>query len=548
MGMRLIFIIAVIIFVIAYINYGRYIKRKYRLDNMISTPSHIMNDGIDYVPTHRVVLLGHHFSSISGAGPIIGPIIAAIAFGWLPALLWVIIGSIFIGGVHDFSALVASIRHKGRSIADIAKDYLGLRARRLFLIFVWLALIYIIIVFVDLTSVTFIQDGGVATSSMIYIILALIFGLCLYRFRMRLITASFVFVPLVFIAILIGQACPLEASAITLFSLSSGKVWSIILLIYCFVASILPVWLLLQPRDYLSSYLLYACVLLGALGLIIGSWDINYAIYTSFKSSSLGWLFPMLFITVACGAVSGFHSLIASGTSSKQIDKEEDAIFIGYGGMLLEGVVAVIAIATVIMLPEGSNLIKEQPLAIFASGMGNFFSSIKIDSKYGVHFGLLALSAFVLTTLDTATRIGRYVFQEFFNISGARARFIATLSTIAIPFIMVFINFVDEAGNPIPAWKVIWPLFGSTNQLLGALALLVIFVWLSKLNISSKFVLFPMVFMLIVTLLSLVFLIKKFGITSVGVIAILLFALAIFLIFEATRVIVVFIKESKKRT
>lgn len=544
--MRLIFIMAVIFFVIAYFNYGRYIKRKYRLDNKASTPSHIMYDGVDYVPTHRVVLLGHHFSSIAGAGPIVGPIIAAMAFGWLPALIWALVGSIFIGGVHDFSALVASIRHKGRSIADIAKDYLSPRARKLFLIFVWLALIYIIIVFVDLTSVTFIQDGAVATSSVIYIILALIFGLCLYRFKIKLLAASLIFVPLVFIAILIGQAYPIEASTIALFSLSSGKVWSIILLIYCCVASILPVWLLLQPRDYLSSYLLYACVVFGALGLIIGSWGINYPIYTSFKSSSLGWLFPMLFITVACGAISGFHSLVASGTSSKQIDKEEDAIFIGYGGMLLEGVVAVIAIATVIMLPEGSNLIKQQPLAIFASGMGNFFSSAKLDPKYGVHFGLLALSAFVLTTLDTATRIGRYVFQEFFGITGWRARFIATFSTIAIPSIMVFINFVDEAGNPIPAWKVIWPLFGSTNQLLGALALLVVFVWLSKLNISSKFILLPMVFMLIVTLFSLIFLIKKFGLTAVGVIAILLFALAIFLIFEALRVMLTFTKGGKK--
>lgn len=544
--MRLIFIMAVIFFVIAYFNYGRYIKRKYRLDNKTSTPSHVMYDGVDYVPTHRVVLLGHHFSSIAGAGPIVGPIIAAMAFGWLPALIWALVGSIFIGGVHDFSALVASIRHKGRSIADIAKDYLSPRARKLFLIFVWLALIYIIIVFVDLTSVTFIQDGAVATSSVMYIVLALIFGLCLYRFKIKLLAASLIFVPLVFIAILIGQAYPIEASTIALFSLSSGKVWSIILLIYCCVASILPVWLLLQPRDYLSSYLLYACVVFGALGLIIGSWGINYPIYTSFKSSSLGWLFPMLFITVACGAISGFHSLVASGTSSKQIDKEEDAIFIGYGGMLLEGVVAVIAIATVIMLPEGSNLIKQQPLAIFASGMGNFFSSAKIDPKYGVHFGLLALSAFVLTTLDTATRIGRYVFQEFFGITGWRARFIATFSTIAIPSIMVFINFVDEAGNPIPAWKVIWPLFGSTNQLLGALALLVVFVWLSKLNISSKFILLPMVFMLIVTLFSLIFLIKKFGLTAVGVIAILLFALAIFLIFEALRVMLTFTKGGKK--
>jgi carbon starvation protein len=278
-------------------------------------------------------------------------------------------------------------------------------------------------------------------------------------------------------------------------------------------------------------------VIFGSLGVLVGNKSISYPMYTAFKSESLGWLFPMLFITVACGAISGFHSLVASGTSSKQIDREEDALFIGYGGMLLEGVVAVIAISTVIMLTMQSDAVRQQPLAIFATGMGEFFKAIKLNPRYGVHFGLLALSAFVLTTLDTATRIGRYVFQEFFNISGSGARFIATIATITIPMIMIFVNFTDANGNPVPAWKIIWPLFGSTNQLLGALALLVVYVWLSRIRVSNKFILIPMVFMLVVTLLSLYFLINKFRFSSIGIIAILLFILAIYLIFEAIRIV-----------
>ncbi len=536
--MNYIFIVSVILFVFAYIKYGKFLRNKFNLDNKRGTPSHLMYDGVDYVPTPRVVLLGHHFSSIAGAGPIVGPIIASVAFGWLPALLWVLIGSIFVGGVHDFSALIASIRHKGRSIADIANEHLSKKARRLFLIFVWLALIYIIIVFTDLTSQTFVQDGGVASSSIMYIFLALLFGFVLYKLKVKLIDSSLIFVPLVFVIIFIGQYFPIDLSNISFLSLTPAKEWSIILLIYCGIASILPVWMLLQPRDYLSSYLLYVCVLFGAIGIILGCEKIKYPIYTSFKSDSLGLLFPMLFITVACGAISGFHSLVASGTSSKQIDKEEDALVIGYGGMLLEGVVAVIAISTVVMLSIKDELTMQQPLIIFASGMGKFFSVVGLNERFGIHFGLLALSAFVLTTLDTATRIGRYVFQEFFSITGGKARFFATIATITIPFIMIFIDFKDKAGNVIPAWKVIWPLFGSTNQLLGALSLLIVFVWLSKLFIPNRFILIPMFFMLIVTLLSLYFQIKKFGLTGIGGIAILLFALAIFLIYEAGKVMI----------
>lgn len=538
---KIIFILASLIFLIAYISYGRYLGRKYKLDDGNNTPSHIMFDGVDYVPTNKIVLLGHHFSSIAGAGPIVGPILAGIAFGWLPALLWIVLGCIFIGGVHDFSALTASIRHNARSIADIAKEYLTERARKLFLLFVWLALVYIIIVFIDLTAETFVKDGGIATSSLLYVILAFLFGLSIYRWKLSLVKASAIFVPLIFLGIIIGQELPVE---ITTFGLMDPqKAWSIILLIYCIVASILPVWILLQPRDYLSSYLLYVSVLVGSAGLLLGDIKISYPSFVTFHSPALGYLFPILFITVACGAISGFHSLVASGTTSKQLNKEKDALLIGYGGMLIEGLVAVIALSAVIMISKDSDIAKGQPLLIFSNAMGKFFSSIHLKEEYGSKFGLLALSAFILTTLDTATRIGRYVLQELFKISGARARLAATMATVFIPFLLLFVEFKDAKGNILPAWKIIWPLFGSTNQLLGALALLIIYVWLKTKKIPSFFLLIPMIFMLAITLSSLMMLILKYKFQLIGIIAILLFILAIFLVLETIKVLKVVLKK-----
>lgn len=533
--MRVILIISLLLFVIVYLIYGRFLSRKYRLDDKNNVPSQTMYDEIDYVPTHRVVLFGHHFSSIAGAGPIVGPIIAAIAFGWLPALIWILVGSIFIGGVHDFSALVASIRHRARSIADIAQEYLGSKARTLFLMFVWLALIYIIVVFADLTAATFVEDAGVAASSIIYIFIAVAFGLTIYKLRVNLFKASMIFVPLVFIFIFIGQYLPIDLQKVSYFAANPNKAWTLFLIAYCFIASLLPVWLLLQPRDYLSSYLLYASVMIGVLGIIMGDAKIHYPPFLTFNSPSLGLLFPILFITVACGAISGFHSLVASGTTSKQLSRESDSLLIGYGGMLVEGLVAIIAIATVAILSTGDNLLKQQPLIIYASGMSKFFSAVHLNPEYGFKFGLLALSAFILTTLDSATRIGRYVFQELFQFKGPKARFIATLATVAIPSILVFIDFRDGLGNIVPAWKVVWPLFGSTNQLLGALALLVLYVWLRKKGIASFFLLIPMIFMLSVTLTSLFLLILKYRANFLGIIVGLLFILALFLIYETVK-------------
>jgi carbon starvation protein len=529
-----ILLIAVAAFILAYVFYGRFLAKRYELDDSHLTPSHISYDGIDRVPAHKAVLLGHHFSSIAGAAPIVGPIIAGLAFGWLPVVLWIVLGTIFIGGVIDFSALTASIRHNARSIAEIARQYMSPLAYRLLLAFIWLTLVYVLTVFADLTATTFTDDGGVASSSLMYIALAILFGLALYKMKISLLRASIIFVPLVFIAIWAGQKMPLSANMIpTIVAGDPKKTWALVLIIYCFIASTTPVWLLLQPRDYLSSYLLYASVLSGFVGIIAGKFSIQYPAFTTWSVPATGTLFPILFITVACGACSGFHSIVASGTSSKQLNKETDAKAIGYGGMILEGVVAVIALATVVMLPKTDALTKEAPLTIYGQGIAHFLSVLGFSEKIGFSFGLLALSAFILTTLDTATRLGRYIFEEFFNLKKKYSRYLATFATLTLPTIFVLINLKDAQGNLIPAWKAIWPVFGASNQLLAGLVALVITVWLHKTKRKMGFILGPVFFMNIVTIWAIVLLLRQYRFSAVGIIAAILLLLAIILIVEA---------------
>jgi carbon starvation protein len=527
---------ALIAFSLAYGIYLRFLANRYELDDARPTPSHTDYDGIDRVPAHKAVLLGHHFSSIAGAAPIVGPIIAGLAFGWLPVVLWIILGSIFVGAVIDFSALVASIRHRGRSIAEIARQYMSPLAYRLLLAFIWLALIYVLTVFADLTATTFVDNGGVATSSLMFIVLAIFFGLAINRAKIPLLWASLIFVPLVFVAVWAGQKIPISANLLPqIISGEPKKTWALILIVYCFFASTTPVWILLQPRDYLSSYLLYASLLSGIIGILIGGFDIQYPAFTTWNVPNVGTVFPILFITVACGACSGFHSIVASGTSSKQLNKETDAKTVGFGAMLLEGVVAVIALATVVMLPRGDALATKAPMTIYATGIANFLSILGIPQKLAFAFGLLALSAFILTTLDTATRLGRYIFEELFNLQGTHSRYLSTLATIALPTVFVMINLKDEQGNLIPAWKAIWPIFGASNQLLAGLVALVIAVWLKKIGKKIGFIIGPVVFMNTVTIWGLLLLLRQDSSSAVRIIAAVLLLLALVLIIEAFR-------------
>ncbi|MCX5707978.1 MAG: carbon starvation protein A [Candidatus Omnitrophica bacterium] len=530
----LIFLVACLIFALAYWKYGKFLTRFFEVDPKNPTPSHSMCDGMDYCPAPAPVLFGHHFSSIAGAGPVVGPIIAGLAFGWLPVWLWVIVGSIFIGGIHDFASLVISIRNRARSIAEIASTYMSKRAYRLMLTFIWLELVYVLTVFTDLTSATFKADGGVATSSIMFMFLAIGFGICLYRLKMPLALATVIFVSALFGSVWLGQQIP--ANNIPVLFGDPAKTWSVLLIVYCFLASVTPVWILLQPRDYLSSFLLYASILGGFIGILFGGLPLKFPAFTGWASADIGPMFPFLFITVACGAISGFHSIVASGTSSKQINKETDALPIGYGAMLVEGLVAMIALCTIMIIDVKDPLATKAPLAIYGAGMAKFLSLFGIPEKYGVSFGILALSTFILTTLDTATRLARYILQEFFNKEGKNNRYWATIVSLCLPAFFVLINLKDPAGNIVPAWKAIWPIFGATNQLLAGLALMVIAVWLKKKNKHYWFVVLPMTFMLAMTLWALFILILQYRFNLTGIIGSILLFLAVFLIVEAFKV------------
>lgn len=527
---------SIILFVIAFFKYGRFLEKRFDVDNNRPTPSHTDYDGVDRVPAPSAVLFGHHFASIAGAGPIVGPIIASLAFGWGPTLLWIVFGVIFIGGVHDFSALIASIRHHARSIAEIARENMSVLAFKLMLLFIWMTMVYVLTVFIDLTTKTFVNNGGVASSSMLFVILAIGLGLFLYRLKIPLLWSSLVFVPLVFLAVWIGQQVPVSASVVEkLTGCSEANVWHIVLVTYCFLASVLPVWILLQPRDYLSSYLLYASVLGASVGILFGGFAIQYPVFTGWVNPIHGSLFPMLFIIVACGACSGFHCLVASGTSSKQLDKEGSARTISYGAMLLEAVVAIIALAAVAVMSKESALVSENPITIFSNSLARFLSVFRIPTHIGISFGLLAISTFILSTLDTGTRLSRYIVEEFFNLKGRRVRYLSTAASLVMPTVFVMITLKDAGGQPVPAWKAIWPVFGATNQLLAGLAMLVIVVWLKSNGKKVGFIFWPMCFIIVMTVWSLIQLINRYRFSLVGVIAGILLILAVLLVVESVR-------------
>ena len=521
----------------AYFVYGRFLDRRLGVDPDRPTPAVTLRDGIDYVPARPAVLLGHHFSSIAGAGPIVGPVIAAAAFGWLPAVIWIVAGAILIGGVQDYSSLIASVRHEARSIAELASEEISPLARLLFLVFVLFALDYVIVVFVDLTAATFSARPGVASSSLVYIVLAVVLGLSVYRANVGLGRASVVLVPLVFAAIWVGPQVPL-----TLPFADPKSAWSLLLLGYCLCASVLPVWLLLQPRDYLSSFLLYACLVGGLLGVLLGGGSLPDGVeplpaFITWEDASLGLLFPAMFVTIACGACSGFHSIVASGTTAKQLASERHARPIAYGGMLLEGVLALLAIGAV-LVAGGVASRGQAPTVVFATGIGRFFSAFGMPQELGVHFGALAISTFLLTTLDTCTRLARYVVEELLRLPRGRVPIVAaaTLGVLALPLVLTQVSLTLPDGTPAPAWRVVWPVFGATNQMLGALALLTVTAWLRNQGRPRTFVAVPMVLMCVVTLAALVQLIARHGPASlVGGVAVGLLVLAVVLLAEAVR-------------
>ncbi len=534
----LLLVIAIILFALAYVYYAGWLAKQWGLDVTRETPAHAMYDGVDYVPAKAPVLLGHHFASIAGAGPINGPILAA-TFGWIPVTLWIILGNIFFGAVHDFGSLLASIRHKGMSIGGIIEFNVGTAAKRLFLLFSWLTLVLIIAAFANIVADTFVSTPQAATSSLLFMPLAVAFGFAIYRRNAPLFLSTIVGVVILFLCVVLGVYLPLHLSK---------TAWLIILSIYIIAASILPVWLLLQPRDYLNSFLLYAMILGGVIGVILYHPSIQMPAITSFKVGTQ-YLFPMLFITIACGAISGFHSLVASGTTAKQLDKEGDVKLIGYGGMLIEGVLAILSTITAVYLTTENYgaLLKGGPVNVFATGLATFMTSFGLDATTGKTFTALAVSAFALTTLDTATRLGRFAFQEFFATTAstspaeaAEARPATTVSFLANRYVASIVTVVISVWLAFTSWSVIWPMFGSANQLLAAVALLAVAAWLANAGKNNKMLIFPMIFMFLVTLTALGFLIRdnvakgNYALVFFGV---LLFILAIILIALAYNVL-----------
>ena len=523
---------------LAYRFYGGFLAKKLGLKNENITPAHTLRDDVDYVPSKTPVVLGHHFASIAGAGPIVGPVIA-VAFGWIPAILWVLLGGIFFGAVHDLTSMVASLRHKGKSIGEVIQVYIGPFGKKLFLVFSFATLILVIAVFADIVAKTFVRVPSAATASVGFMALAVLFGWVNRRFAISFWLSSTIGVLIMYGFIYFGDLYPLQLNYTT---------WVIILLAYIYIAAVTPVWLILQPRDYLNSFLLYGMMIFGILGVIVANPSIEMSSSVSLNVETLGYMFPVLFVTIACGALSGFHSLVASGTTSKQIDKEENALVVGYGGMLIESLLAVLSICAVIVLSRESylgRLTEVGPVTLFSEGLGGFISSLGIPVSLAISFVALTVSAFALTSLDTCTRLARFALQEYFEGEKGKAasvlsgnRHVATTITVIVSALLIV------SGE----FAVLWPIFGSANQLLGALALLAVTVWLFKKGINPIFTMIPMFFMFAVTLSSLaLFAWKNFSENHYLLmgIAIGLFALAIVLLFLAKKSLSEFLSKTE---
>lgn len=504
---------------LAYRFYGRWVARQFNLDDGRVTPARRVNDGIDFVPTKPFYLFGQHFSAIAAAGPIAGPILACQSFGWLPCLLWIGLGVVLIGAVHDFAALAASVRHGATSIAEIVREHLGNGAGRAMMGFIWIALIYVIVAFTDITAGTFVggseelkatavnfnPGGAVAAASILYLLLSVVLGLVQRYLHPPLWLVTVIFVPAAFALSWIGT---MTSNLLLL----DHKTWGVLIIIYCGVASIIPVWVLLQPRGYLGGFILYSALALGIVGVFFGGYEIQQPAFKAFNVGGMtGTLFPFLFVTIACGACSGFHGLVCSGTTSKQVDRESHIRSVGYGAMLAEGFVALIALVTVMIVAQDA-LRGKAPGTIYGNGIGQFLTLIigKDNLAFAVTFGAMAFSTFVFDTLDVSMRLGRYLAQELFGWRGRVGALVGTLLTMGLPLYFI-------VAAPPNSWLKFWTLFGASNQLLAALTLLAITFWLYQARQRIAFTLLPMIFVLVITLWALIALVVgNLKITKIG--------------------------------
>lgn len=510
MNTLVIVLIAAVCLLAGYTCYGRWLARKWGIDPNAKTPAVIHNDGQDYVPTDGWTVFAHQFSSIAGAGPVTGAIQAA-AFGWLPVLLWVILGGIFFGAVTDFGALYTSVKNDGKSMGLLIERYIGKTGRKLFLIFSWLFTLIVTAAFADMVAGTFNAyttvdgvetlssaarvNGAAGSISLLFIVFAMVFGLMQKRFHMTGWKETAVGLFWTVLALGLGMCIPLVA----------GKdVWIYLTFAYIFLASVMPMWLLMQPRDFMTTFMFAGMIIGAVLGLVVAHPSMNLPAFTGFHNEGLGDLFPILFVTVACGAVSGFHSLVSSGTSSKTISNEKDMLKVGYGAMVLESLLAVIAlcVAGAAAAADGTAA-SGTPFQIFSAGVAGFLEMFGIPVYVAQCFMTMCVSALALTSLDSVARIGRMSFQELFSVDdmehaeGWRKvlcnKYFATIVTLACGYILTKIGYSN-----------IWPLFGSANQLLSALVLITLCVFLKVTGRENRTLFPPLIIMLCVTFTALV--------------------------------------------
>jgi len=497
-------VLALVGFIIAYRTYGTFISQRiFGIDPSRVTPAHEFEDGVDFVPTRREILLGHHFTSIAGAAPIVGPAIAVI-WGWVPAILWVVFGAIFMGAVHDFGALVVSARHKGRSISELTEDLVGPRARTLFLLLTSFALLIVIAVFGLVIAILFTTYPQSVLPIWVEIPIALLVGYMVYKKSANPTLAGIVAIITLYIFVYLGTIIPIEIPAFI-----GGNViltWVIILLVYAYIASTLPVWVLLQPRDYINSHQLFVALALMYLGLLVARPAIVApAVNTNVPDAPM--FVPFLFITIACGAISGFHSMVSSGTTVKQLDNERDAKAVGYGGMLMEGTLAVMAVLAATAGFASRAAWSEHyaswsaaqglgaKVSAFVEGGSTFLTALGLSPEFATGIVAVLVVSFAATTLDSATRIQRYIISELaedYNVKALASRHGATIIAVGTAFLLALIN--GGKGG-----LILWPLFGATNQLMAGLALLMITVWLVRIRKPTIYTVIPMLFVLFMT-------------------------------------------------
>ncbi|MCC6426230.1 MAG: carbon starvation protein A [Phycisphaerales bacterium] len=517
MSLTVLALLMIALLTVGYFLYGSFIARQYRLDDSRVTPAVEKSDGVDFVPTRPFYLMAQHFSAIAAAGPIVGPIAACMVFGWLPCLLWIGIGVVFIGAVHDFSALVASVRHRAHSIAEIARENLGPRAYYALAGFIWLALVYVIVAFTSVTADTFVgkseeiagvgslgggsfnKGGAVAAASTTYLTLALVMGVVQRFLKPPIWLLTVVFVPLTLGAVWMGT----RLDEVMVFG---PRVWYVAILAYCQIGSMLPMWMLQQPRGYLGGFVLYLAIGIGVLGILFGGFEIKQPAIQEMPPSEMmkitQHMFPFLFVTIACGACSGFHGLICGGTTSKQISKESHCKPVAFGAMLLEGFVAVIALGTVMIVAQ-DGIKGRGPSQLYGDGLASFLTVLVPESMrpgvfmFAATFGAMAFSTFVFDTLDVSVRLGRYLLQELTGLKSRWAGFMAALVTVGAPLLILF---TAEKGSYLRYWT----LFGTSNQLLAGLTLLGVSVWLKRNGKRCWYTVIPMVFVMGITVTALV--------------------------------------------